>query len=81
MLPCWDLKSSKRPSFTAICRSLENFRNGSGGKAGYYAADDVSDPQPVPQSYYTPSDINYTPDINVDEDVEDNEKDLYDDAK
>jgi len=78
MLPCWNLNSGKRPSFRVICRSIEIFRNGNAEKPqGYYGASDVSEPQEIPQSYYTPDDINDVDD-HLDKDADGS--DDYDDA-
>jgi len=35
--PCWSDKPSKRPLFTAICHSIEDFRHGADSQTGYYA--------------------------------------------
>jgi len=38
--PCWHDKANKRPAFSTICRSIDNFRHGSETAPGYYAANE-----------------------------------------
>jgi len=41
--PCWNDKASKRPSFKAICQSIEEFRHGGNEQTGYYGRDEGAD--------------------------------------
>ena len=38
--PCWHEKANKRPTFRAICNSIDEFRHGANTQTGYYAAND-----------------------------------------
>lgn len=40
--PCWNEKANKRPSFSAICQSIEEFRRGAHEPTGYYERGDDS---------------------------------------
>lgn len=40
MLPCWSDNASKRPKFSAIVQTIEQFRRGVDTQSGYYAAND-----------------------------------------
>jgi len=37
MQPCWHEKANKRPAFSAICSSIDDFRHGGDTRTGYYA--------------------------------------------
>jgi len=39
--PCWHEKSNKRPSFSAICRAIDQFRHSANTETGYYAANET----------------------------------------
>ena len=41
--PCWNEKASKRPSFAAICQSIDEFRYGGSTQTGYYGRDEVGE--------------------------------------
>jgi len=45
--PCWNEKAGKRPSFSAICQSIEDFRQGADEPTGYYARDDAAGDSPI----------------------------------
>lgn len=40
---CWHEKANKRPSFSAICSSIDEFRHGANTQTGYYAANNDDD--------------------------------------
>ena len=52
MQPCWHEKANKRPAFSAICRSIDEFRHGGDTRTGYYAPNDVD----TQSGYYAAND-------------------------